>query len=115
MEGSGAHIVHDHVAGYVVIGFCCGYVSAFFTNDNGCFQFEIEFFEVVGHTGNFAWALDSVVVGEIEDGVLIEFGDHGNTAISAGGGDVLSEGIPIAATAGVGDGCKQGGSVNGGC
>jgi dTDP-4-dehydrorhamnose reductase len=107
LESARTHIVHDHVPGDVLIGVFSFHVSTAFSQNNGCFEFEIQFFEVVGHTGYGAGALDGVVVGEVEDGVLIEFGDHGNTAVSACGGHVLTEGIAIATACGLWHGGQE--------
>ena len=40
-------------------------------------------FKMVGYAHNVAGSLDAVVVGEIEDGILIEFGDHIYFAVAA--------------------------------
>ena len=53
---------------------------------------------MVGHAHNVAGSLDAVVVGEIEDGILVEFGDHIYFAVAAGGSHMLAEGISVAAT-----------------
>ena len=66
---------------------------------------------MIGHAGNFTGALNSIVVGEVKNRILIEFGNHGYTAISSGRGYVLSESISISATGGLWDRGEQLGAV----
>ena len=47
------------------------------------------------------------MVGKIENGVLVEFGNHWNTAVSSGRSYVLSEGIAISTGGGLWNGGFQ--------
>lgn len=107
LESTSTHVVHDHVPRDVLVGVFGFHVSTAFSDDDGCFEFKIQFVEMIGHTRNFAGALDGVVVGEIEDGVLIKFWDHGHAAVSAGCGHVLAESVTISARSGLRYGCQK--------
>jgi len=52
---------------------------------------------MIGHTTDLAWSLDAVMIGKIENGILIELGDHGRIPVAPGGGDMLSKRIAIPA------------------
>jgi len=62
---------------------------------------------VIGHAGDFTGSLDGVVVGKIENGILVELGNHWNPAVSSRRSHVLSEGITISARGGLGNGGFQ--------
>jgi hypothetical protein len=55
--------------------------------------------------------LNGIVVGKVKNGILIKFGNHGYSSISSGGGNVLSESIPISAAGWLGNGGKQLGAI----
>jgi len=55
---------------------------------------------MIGHTYHIAGSLHAEMIGKIENGVLIEFGDHWYTTVAARGFHVLPEGIAIAAGGG---------------
>src|ERR1044072_956550 len=64
---------------------------------NGYFQFKIELFKMIGHALNIAGALYAMVVGKIENGILIKLRDHRRFTVAAGCFYVLTKSIPIAA------------------
>ena len=41
-------------------------VAAMLSNDDGGFQFKVQLLEMIGHAGNFTWALNGIVVGKIK-------------------------------------------------
>ena len=67
------------------------------------FQFKIEFLKMIRHTADGPGALYTVMVGKIEDRVLIKLGNHIRFTVSSCRSHVLAKRIAVAAGAGKGN------------
>ena len=82
-------------------------IAAVFADNNGGFQFKIQFFKMIGHAIDIAWSLYAVVIGEIKDRVLVKLRDHFHFAVSSCSGHMLPKGITVPAGRRKGNRCDQ--------